>query len=46
MASKDTLWSDCLRYAKFWRNEVKRSFGETINNLKIIEDEASFLNIF
>lgn len=45
MALNETqnLWNECLRHAKFWRNEVKRSFGETINHLEVVKGEVGFI---
>uniref|UniRef100_A0A914BVD4 Dipeptidyl peptidase 9 n=1 Tax=Acrobeloides nanus TaxID=290746 RepID=A0A914BVD4_9BILA len=31
-------WSDRIRHARYWRNEVKKSLGEPLNNLQVVSN--------
>jgi hypothetical protein len=34
-------WEQLIQHAKFWRSEVKRSFGESINSLEIVKNNTN-----
>lgn len=38
-----SAWSECMQHVKFWRSEIKRSFGEPLNQVELVEDsEVNF----